>query len=108
MPSPFPGMDPYLEDDKHWPAFHNQLAHCLYQMLLPGLMDRYRARIAQRHYFTEQALFTSVIREEHLEQFIEIRQRSDGRMVTLIDVVSPANKTTPVGKQMYMDKRREA
>jgi hypothetical protein len=108
MPSPFPGMDPYLEDDKHWPAFHNQLAHCLYQMLLPGLMDRYRARIAQRHYFTEQALFTSVIREEHLEQFIEIRQRSDGRMVTLIDIVSPANKNSATGKQMYLDKRREA
>lgn len=108
MPSPFPGMDPYLEDQALWPSFHNQLAHCLYQMLLPGLMDRYRARIAQRHYTTEQALFTSILREERLEQYIEIRQRSDGRLITLVDIISPTNRTTPHGRQAYLDKRREA
>ena len=97
MPSPFPGMDPYLEDEALWPLFHHQLVMCLYQMLLPGLVDRYRARVAQRHYATEQALFTSIIREEHHEDFIEIRQRSDGRLVTLVDVVSPANKTDAAG-----------
>ena len=99
MPSPFPGMDPYLEDDALWPAFHHQLVLCLYQILLPGLVDRYRARIAQRQYVTEQALFTSVVREEHHEEYVEIRQRSDGRLVTLLDVVSPANKVTDAGRQ---------
>src|SRR3954451_15439463 len=59
MPSPFPGMDPYLEDDRLWAAFHHQLVSCLYQVLLPSLVDRYRARFGQRHYVTEQALFTS-------------------------------------------------
>ena len=58
----------------------------------PGLVDRYRARVNQRHYVTEQALFTSVVREEHHEDYIEIRQRLDGRLITLVDVVSPANK----------------
>jgi hypothetical protein len=100
-------MDPFLEDEKHWPPFQNQLAHCLYQMLLPGLMDRYRARIAQRHYVIEQALFTSVIRDERLEQYIEIRQRNDGRLITVVDIVSPANRTTATGRQTYLDKRRE-
>jgi hypothetical protein len=28
--------------------------------------------------------------------------------VTLLEVVSPANKTTPIGRQAYLDKRREA
>ncbi|MBI3412352.1 MAG: DUF4058 family protein [Planctomycetes bacterium] len=107
MPSPFPGMDPYLEDEKLWPTFQHQVVHCLYQILLPGLMDRYRARVGQRHYVNEQALFTSVMREEHHEQFIEIRQRSDGKLITLVDLVSPANKTTPGGRQAYLDKRRE-
>ena len=55
MPSPFPGMDPYLEDEKLWPAFQHQLISCLYQILLPGLVDRYRARVGQRLYVTEQA-----------------------------------------------------
>jgi hypothetical protein len=108
MPSPFPGMDPYLEDEKVWPAFQHQLVLCLYQILLPGLVDRYRARIGQRRYVTEQALFTSVIREEHTEEFVEIRQRSDGRLVTLVDVVSPSNKTTDQGRQAYLAKRSEA
>ena len=107
MPSPFPGMDPYLEGDGLWPVFHHQLVMCLYQILLPGLVDRYRARVAQRHYVTEQALFTSVIREEHHEDLIEIRQRNDGRLITLVDVVSPANKTTAAGRAAYLDKRRE-
>lgn len=108
MPSPFPGMDPFLEEEKIWPVFQHQFTACLYQVLLPGLVDRYRARVAQRHYVTEQALFISVVREEHHEEFIEIRQRGDGRLVTLLDIVSPANKTTDRGRQAYLDKRRES
>src|SRR3954453_16462010 len=107
MPSPFPGMDPYLEDEKLWPAFQHQLVNCLYQILLPGLVDRYRARVTQRHYATEQALFTSIIREEHHEDLIEVRQRNDGRLVTLLDVVSPTNKLAPQGRAAYLDRRRE-
>jgi hypothetical protein len=100
-------MDPYLEDELVWPVFHHQLVMCLYQLLLPGLMDRYRARVGQRHYVTEQALFTSVVREEHHEDFIEIRVRNDGRLVTLLDVVSPANKTSRAGREAYLAKRKE-
>lgn len=107
MPSPFPGMDPYLEDERLWPSFQHHLVSCLYQILLPGLVDRYRARVLQRHYLTEQALFTSIIREEHHEEHIEIRQRSDSRLVTLVDVVSPSNRTTPAGRQAYLEKRKE-
>ena len=98
MPSPFPGMDPYLEQPKLWVHFQHQLLACLYQILLPGLVDRYRARVGSRTYTAEMALFTSVLREEHTEEFVEIRNRSDGRLVTLVEVVSPANKTTPAGR----------
>ena len=105
MAAPFPGMDPYLEDEKLWPLFQHHLVMSLYQILLPGLVDRYRARVGQRRYVTEQALFTSVIREEHQEEYIEIRQRSDNKVVTLVDVVSPANKLHPSGRQAYLNKR---
>ena len=107
MPSPLPGMDPYLEDDKLWSIFHMHLVHSLYQLLLPGLMDRYRARLAERRHVLEQALFTSIVREEHNEPYLEIRQRADGRLVTVVDVVSPANKTTDSGRQAYLAKRQE-
>src|SRR5580693_3896947 len=108
MPSPFPGMDPFLEEEKIWPAFQHHLVACLYQTLLPGLVDRYRARVGHRKYSTERALFTSIVREEHEEEFIEVRQRTDNRLVTLVDVVSPANKTSSAGRQAYLDKRKEA
>lgn len=108
MPSPFPGMDPYLEHPKLWPAFQHQLLACLYQILLPGLVDRYRARVGNRSYVSEMPLFTSIIREEYTEEFIEIRTRTDNRLVTLLEVVSPANKTTVAGRQAYLDKRKEA
>src|ERR1700758_4381526 len=106
MPSPFPGMDPYLEDDKLWPVFHHHLVMSLYQILLPGLVDRYRARVGQRHYVIEQA--TPVAPEERHEDFIEIRLRNDGRLVTLLDVVSPSNKTTRAGREAYLAKRQES
>ena len=108
MPSPFPGMDPYLEHPKLWPAFQHQMLACLYQILLPGLVDRYRARVGNRSYISEMPLFTSIIREEYSEEFIEIRARTDNRLVTLLEVVSPANKTTQAGRQAYLEKRKEA
>ena len=108
MPSPFPGMDPYLEHAKLWPAFQHQLLACLYQILLPGLVDRYRARVGTRTYVSETPLFTSIIREQFAEEFIEIRNRTDNRLVTLLEVVSPANKTTAAGRQAYLDARQQA
>lgn len=108
MPSPFPGMDPYLEHSKLWPAFQHHLLACLYQILLPGLVDRYRARIGSRTYVSEMPLFTSIVRDEYTEEFIEIRNRSDQKLITLVEVVSPANKTTPAGRQVYLDKRQDA
>jgi hypothetical protein len=101
-------MDPYLETPALWGPFRQQLLAALYQLLLPGLVDRYRARIAARHYISELALFTSVIREEHSEEYIEVRSRGDGRLVTLVDVVSPANKTTPAGRAAYLATRQGA
>jgi hypothetical protein len=93
-------MDPYLEDERVWPTFQHQLVSCLYQILLPGLIDRYRARVGQRRYTDEAAAV-------RCEDYIEIRQRSDGRLVTLLDVVSPANKTTTAGRQAYLNNRRD-
>jgi hypothetical protein len=45
MPSPFPGMDPYLEGYL-WPDVHNALANKLRQLLTPRLRPRYTARLA--------------------------------------------------------------
>ncbi|NOK63217.1 MAG: DUF4058 family protein [Chloroflexi bacterium AL-W] len=44
MPSPFPGMDPYLEGYL-WPDVHNALAGKVRQLLMPLLRPRYVARL---------------------------------------------------------------
>lgn len=44
MPSPFPGMDPYLEGYL-WPDVHHALANKIRQMLGPQLQPRYVARL---------------------------------------------------------------
>src|SRR2546430_1809515 len=89
-PSPFPGMDPYLEDPALWLEFHRQLVAVL-QELLSGLVgQRYEIVIGRRRF---------LVTAEHQEDYLEIHQRSDDRRVTLIDVVSPADKTTAAGRE---------
>ena len=44
MPSPFPGMDPYLEGYL-WPDVHSALAHTIRQQLAPQIQPKYVARI---------------------------------------------------------------
>ena len=108
MPGPFPGMDPFLEDRAHWPAFHKLLVAALYQAMLPGLVDRYRARVGVREYTAQTPLFTSMLTEDHREEYLEIRARDDGRLVTLVEVVSLGNKTTAVGRAEYLAVRAGA
>ena len=44
MPSPFPGMDPYLEGYL-WPDVHHALANKIRQLLAPRLRPRYAVRL---------------------------------------------------------------
>ena len=37
MPSPFPGMNPYLENSEFWPGFHHLLIAALLELLAPQL-----------------------------------------------------------------------
>jgi hypothetical protein len=48
MPSPFPGMDPYLEDPLHWRDVHHSLAGQIRRQLVPRLSPRYVARLETR------------------------------------------------------------
>ena len=51
MPSPFPGMDPYLEGDM-WQEFHETLASAMRAQLMPLLAPRYVALLAKRYILT--------------------------------------------------------
>lgn len=53
MPTPFPGMDPYLEQPELWPDVHNSLIAALRNDLAPKLRPRYYLAIEERLYLAE-------------------------------------------------------
>lgn len=140
MPSPFPGMDPYLENRAVWPDFHQSLITYSRDALQPLLRPRYHARIGERLYVIpphraiypdvavtqrrpvpepatsasaaaltpDTPLVVSVPPEEVREPFIEILDLAQGRrVVTIIEVLSPANKTPGEGHNLYRHKQEE-
>lgn len=48
MPSPFPGMDPYLESPLHFPDLHDRLITFISELLQGRLPEPYYATIAER------------------------------------------------------------
>lgn len=53
MPSPFPGMDPYLEDPVRWSDTHHGLMGAMRAMLNASLPPRYAAHVEERCYIVE-------------------------------------------------------
>ncbi len=53
MPSPFPGVDPYLENPELWPDVHNGLIAALRDELSPRLRPSYYVALEERTYLEE-------------------------------------------------------
>ena len=81
MRSPFPGMDPYLEDQGRWPDFHaGTITYCC-DALNDCLPDDYVAQMGEE-----------VRVDEVRDTWIEIRRLPDERLVTMIETLWPRNK----------------
>jgi uncharacterized protein DUF4058 len=53
MPSPFPGMDPYLEERELWPDVHLSLITAIRDALAPQVAPHYYVRIERRTYMVQ-------------------------------------------------------
>jgi hypothetical protein len=131
MRSPFPGMDPYLEDPAFWPDFHPTFLVCLREAIADMLPEPYEARLNERVKLIQMseeiiqliypdvgvtdgsgirragtiaagasatALLEPVVLpheplEEVRETRIEILHRPERDLVTVVEVLSPWNKT---------------
>ncbi|GAB1543501.1 DUF4058 family protein [Scytonema sp. NUACC21] len=52
MPSPFPGMNPYLENPELWPEVHHRLISAIANAIESNLSQDYRVAIEKRVYTT--------------------------------------------------------
>jgi hypothetical protein len=52
MPSPFPGMDPYLEKPSRWPGVHHELISVIRAMLTELLRPKYFVEVGERVYLS--------------------------------------------------------
>lgn len=50
MASPFPGMNPYLENPLFWSEIHNLLIAAIFRKLNPQLRPKYKVAIEKRVY----------------------------------------------------------
>ena len=76
MPSPFPGMDPYLE--RRWPSVHSQLAVYAAEMLMPSLPPGLRARPTENVFLESDDPDLLTSRREADVAIVETRSPSSG------------------------------
>jgi hypothetical protein len=139
MPSPIPGMDPYLEHPAWWPDFHARFIPICCDALNEVLPERYDARIETSTQLVDipegeirlmepdifiaghrpakatksKAKATATLDQVRLRapKFKEVRQHSiqvlyrpEERVVTVIELLSPTNKSGN-GYYLYEAKR---
>ena len=142
MPSPFPGMDPYIESEG-WSDFHGAMIFAIRGMLSSRIRSGYVVRAEDRVYLERQdaesmqfvadvavskgrprrgaaqrsGSSVGVIEPDFLdvlvpaqvtEHYLVIRDRKQREVVTVIEVLSPANKKPgSAGHEEYYRKREE-
>jgi Protein of unknown function (DUF4058) len=145
MPSPFPGMNPYLEQEDVWHDFHERFIPLLATLLGGQLRPRYIVKIDEHIYVHElaaesrrligradvsvgrpspepahepaarsatglleapaQVRLPAVDRERL--SYVEIRDRRDRELVTVVELLSPANKYLGPDREQYLAKRMQ-
>lgn len=140
MPSPFPGMNPYLEQSDTWQDFHQSfliLARgCLSAQVGPNYLVKVEVRLILHERSAEERRFVgsadvgvaatgerktkavvgvleapvslqlpAVEVEKHLS--LEIRDRRNRRVITVLELLSPSHKMPGEDRDDYLAKRRQ-
>src|SRR5688500_1304545 len=135
MPSPFPGMDPYLEEPRFWEPFHDrlifQIGEALYEVLPPDYVAEFRQRtsvvveareivpdVSVLHLepasggvatlpvrASDTATIVEVAPTDWMERYIEVLYVPDRTVVAVIELASPTNKVNSKGRQDYLKKQ---
>jgi Protein of unknown function (DUF4058) len=141
MPSPFPGMDPFIESQR-WRDFHTTLITVIREMLIPRVRPRYVVEVEEYVYLAREkedpdrliepdlaivdtdrdwsassrsagsaavaiqpVVHTVPVPQRFRQAFLTIRSRESQNVVTVIELLSPWNKTAGEGRNEYLVKR---
>ncbi|MEL7039157.1 MAG: DUF4058 family protein [Cyanobacteria bacterium J06592_8] len=123
MPSPFPGMNPYLEHPDIWRGFHSVLVVKIAEFITSELRPKYSVYLEFQNYKTiiESSVLMSVsdismtqplkveipVPEVRRKGYLEIREVSTKEVVTVIELLSPVNKRSGKGRETYNNKREQ-
>lgn len=144
MPSPFPGMNPYLERRAVWHDFHERFLPAAAEFVGRQVVPNFVVKLDEHvfiHELSEQtprqffgradlgvadlaggtATAVATIRgaaistastevslvefDEERLSFLEIRDRESWKLVTIIELLSPANKQPGPDREQYIAKR---
>lgn len=139
MPSPFPGMNPYLEQTLVWHDFHERAIPLMADLLASQLDPAFVVKIDEHIYLHElpaesrrllgrgdvliphnpaaQAEGGTVATvpapfegrlpgiDEERQSFLEIRDRANWKVITVIELLSPTNKNPGPDREQYLAKR---
>ena len=145
MPSPFPGMDPHLEDPAFWKGFHTTFLVYLRKGLRARLPEGYYADVEQHIWLegdeledrvafaypcafisttdkprsvrgtsallnataaTAELTFSKPIKKKSTK-YVKIIDSRDKRVVTVVELLSPSNKSSGSDRRGYLAKREE-
>jgi hypothetical protein len=136
MPSPFPGMDPWLETPEVFPEFHHSLITYLREALNARLPVGYVATSANRVWVSDDHmrepdvsgygrearpggsaavlerpgvihLGRPLALEPMTESYLEIRSSRGRQLITAIEILSLSNKQAGNGRTAYRQKQDE-
>ncbi|MEM6314275.1 MAG: DUF4058 family protein [Planctomycetota bacterium] len=142
MPSPFPGMNPWLENAAVWQTFHSLLMSKLAVTLEKQVAPKFYVNIGRDVFLTNfegervgrvgpdvslasppttstpaesgsaaiSAPATAILEDAQIDPpsqgFLEVRTDRDDQIVTVIELLSPANKRPGKDRDGYEAKRR--
>ena len=106
MPSPFPGMDPYLERPAHWPGRHVDLIVGIKHALIPSLPRAYVVRTETTVYVNEPPAEERVLHARADDAIVVGALPATDRVATSSTTATAPSKRTRFSVAMDYEKHR--
>ena len=111
MPSPFPGMNPYLEEPEIWSQVHKWLIVLIAQTLNPQLRPKYRVAIEERVYEQKNtdSIIVGIPDDVVVKNIHKTDQNSSPNVAIATPPVKPVKITIPMPetvREWYLEVRQ--